>query len=169
MNKNEFEIDLEIDPNQLDVCAGMQGEVFFKWAEKSARARRRMDDTKFRLEILYANLAKMARRDPASFGLTKSTENSIENAVKTSVEYSEGYEEWIQARYASNLADRAVEAMEQRKRMIEVLITLHGQQYFAGPSVPRSLTDAWQNSKEEKERRIKSKTIIRKRKKKGPA
>lgn len=164
MNKSEFELDLEIDPTQLDVEAGLQGELFFKWAEKSVKARKKMDQTKFQLEVLIATSGNRARMDPDSFGIQKVTEGSIDTAVKMSPEYKEAYEEWLNAKSNSALYDRAVEAMEQRKRMLEVLITLHGQQYFAGPSVPRNLAEAWKEKKKTRSNSIRKKTKLRRRK-----
>jgi len=164
MQKSEFEQDLAIDPNELDVqCAG-QGELFFKWAEKSVEAKKEADQAKFRMEVLFSQLSNKARKDPASFGLEKLTEAGITTAVKISAEYQEAYEEWIDAKSAADMLGKAVEAMEQKKRMLEVLITLHGQQYFAGPSVPRNLVDAWNDKKEARSSNVKKKTKIRRRK-----
>jgi len=52
MKKNEFELDLEIDVTQLDVTAATQAEKFFKWAEQSVEAKKEMDMSKFRLDVL---------------------------------------------------------------------------------------------------------------------
>ncbi len=163
MKKNEFEIDLEIDPNQLDVEAAKQGELFFKWAEKCVVAKKEVDNTKFRLEFLMAKIESKARTDPDAFGLKKITEASIAAAVKTSAEYLEAYEEWLSMKSNAALLDKAVEAMEQKKRMIESLITLHGQKYFAGPSVPRDLCSAWSNYKDDRSKKVIQKTKMRRR------
>ena len=167
MNKSEFEQDLAIDPLQLDVHAGLQGELFFKWAEKEVAARQNADEAKFRLEVLTAQLDSQARLDPDSFGIQKVTEGSIATAVKTSDQYQEAYEEWLEARGEAALLAKAVEAMEQKKRMIEVLITLHGQQYFAGPSIPRNLAEAWKDEMEKREKNVRQKTPLRRRKSNG--
>jgi len=53
--------------------------------------------------------------------------------------------------------------MEQRKRMLELLVTLHGQEYFAGPSVPRNLIDAWKEAKKSKAEELLRRTKVRKR------
>ena len=165
MKRSEFEKDLQIDPAQLDVMAGLQGELFFKWAEKSVKARTNVDAAKFRLEVLYATVSNKVRLDPDRFGVSKITESSVDTAVKISPEYMEAYEAWLEARGESSLLDRAVEAMEQKKRMIEVMITLHGQEYFAGPSVPRNLTEAWSEMKTERSKEVSKKTKLRRRSK----
>ena len=73
----------------------------------------------------------------------------------------------IEAAKVHALLSNAVMAMEQRKRMLEVLITLHGQEYFAGPSTPRNLVQACIDAKEKKikEGEDKQKKKLRKRKK----
>lgn len=165
MKTDEFELDLKIDPEQLDVEAGMQGELFFKWASKATRAKSKVDRKKFALDILYSTLMSKARKNPESFGLAKVTENALDSAVKSSAKYQEAYEEWLDAKESSSLYDRGVEAMEQKKRMIEVLITLHGQQYFAGPAVPRDLNAAFKDAQEKRSKDVKEKVQIRRRKK----
>lgn len=147
MNSSEFKDDLAIDPNQLDVEAGLQAELFFKYAEKAIQARERVDRLKLRLEATYATLKAKARLQPSSFGITKTTESSLDEAVKLHPRYMEVSKRLICARRDHALLDSMVSAMEQRKRMLEVLITLHGQQYFAGPSAPRNLSEAWMIAK----------------------
>jgi len=165
MDRNDFQDDLVIDPNELDVQAAKQGELFFKWAEKAALAKAKVDETKLRLEVCAAEVSSKVRTDPGKYGLSKVTEAGVETAVKESSEYREAYEDWIKARANSGLLDKAVEAMEQKKRMIEVLITLHGQSYFAGPAVPRNIAEAWLKEKEGRGKRVVDKTKKRLRKK----
>lgn len=167
--KNEFEKDLEIDPLQLDVMAGMQGELFFKWAEKATVAREMLDRAKLRLDVTEARMTYKARLDPDSYGIVKATDKACENAVKKHPKYLEVYEEWIKAKKDWQMAEKAVEAMEQRKRMLEILVTLHGQQYFAGPSIPRNLAEAFSKVRKEKtrKRKIRQAKKIRIRSKEG--
>ena len=132
MERNEFEKDLQIDPNELDLAAVTQGELFFKWAERAVEARGEMDRAKLTLDVKQAELQTRCREKPSKFGLVKVTEGAIAAAVLTHVEYEEAYNKYLAARNDSMLIDKAVAAMEMRKRMIEVLVTLHGQKYFAG-------------------------------------
>ncbi len=169
MKKNEFERDLEIDPNELDVQAGMQGELFFKWADLSIEAQEEQDRAKLSLETIEADLYQKAKLDPDSFGITKATDAATAQAVKLQPKYLEASERLIIAKGDAARLRAAVGAMEQKKRMIEVLVTLHGQQYFAGPSVPRNLAEAWKEVRENREqsvnKRQKKKIRIRKREK----
>ena len=144
MDRSQFDIDKTIDPGQLDVEAVQQAGLFFKYAEESVKAKAQVDRMKMALDVMEAKLQAEVRESPEKFGLVKVTEAAIAAAVKTSTRYTDAYDAFLKAREVSGLVDVAREAMEQKKRMIEVLVTLHGQQYFAGPSVPRNLVDAWQ-------------------------
>ena len=167
MDKNEFEEDIKIDPSQLDVEAGRQGELFFKWAEQMVDAKEHLERMKFKLEVIEARLIIEVRDDPGKYRLTKPTVDSVLAAVKKSPKYMEAKNFVIEAAKVHALLSNAVMAMEQRKRMLEVLITLHGQEYFAGPSTPRNLVQACIDAKEKKikEGEDKQKKKLRKRKK----
>jgi len=148
MDESQFAQDRKIDPTQLDIEAVIQADKFFHWAQQAVDARREMDGMKLQLDTTEALLSLDCRKDPEKFGLGKVTEASITAAVKVTPTYKDVYGAYLDSRRESMLLDRAVEAMEQRKRMIEILVTLHGQQYFAGPSVPRDLMTAWREHEE---------------------
>ena len=143
MDLKRFENDRKIDPAGLDLAAATQPEVFFYWAQQSVDARMAQDRAKLTFELVESRLKLQARSLPENFGLAKVTESGLEEVVKTQSEYLAAQEIFVKAREESLLLDWAVQAMEQRKRMIEVLVTLHGQQYFAGPSVPHNLVENW--------------------------
>ena len=162
---NEFRRDKEIDPNQLDLAAAMQAELFLKWAERAVEARAALDRAKLRLSLVEARLSIQCRQTPEDFGLMHTTEASIEAGVKTHSKFKALSRAVLQAKTTSNLMDVAVEAMDHRKRMIEGLIKLHGQSYFAGPSVPRDLCAAWTEEKKRTEQQLNTRQakVVRKR------
>lgn len=147
----EFVLDRKIDPSQLDVEACQQADLFFKYAESYVKARAAVDLARMRLDVTEAGLAISCRESPEDFGLIKVSEGGIDNAVKSHHKYIQAAAALIKAREKSLLLEKMVSAMEMRKRMLEVLITLHGQQYFAGPSVPRNLVAAFQDAQERRE------------------
>lgn len=148
MDAERMAQDRLIDPSQLDLAAATQADTFFHWGEQATVARADMDQAKIQIELAENRLALECRKEPEKFNLTKVTEAGITAAVKNHVTYQEAVDRYLEAKQESQLADVAVVAMEQRKRMIECLITLHGQQYFAGPSVPRDLFTAWHDRQE---------------------
>ena len=148
----EFENDRAINPDNLDVEAVQQSELFFKWAERAAHARAEMDRARLRLDEAESSGQLRCRKHPEEFGLTKTTEEAIKAAVRCSDNYTQHFDAWIRAKQISSLMDRAVEAMEQKKRMIEVLVTLHGQKYFASPRAPRDLVAIYTKHREDRQK-----------------
>ena len=165
MERDEFEQDLHIDPDQLDVEAAMQGEIFFKWAERAVKARKVVDRAKLKMEVIASELASRIRKKPEKYKLEKVTETSVKATVETQEKYKDAQEEHLDAREDQLLLDKAVLAIEQKDRSLKQLIQLHGQEYFAGPSSPRSLTDAYMEETKKRKDRLIKKTKIRKRKK----
>jgi hypothetical protein len=143
MDGNQFQRDKEIDPNQLDVECVRQSDRLHHWAEQAVEAGYRMDRAKLKLEVTKARLEIQCRRKPADFGLAEAREKGIEAAVIAHEEYQDAYKAWLDARKEAKLLDAAVNSMESKRRMLEGLIKLHGQQYFAGPNVPKDLVSSW--------------------------
>lgn len=144
MDRDELNEDIKIDPTQLDVEAARQADLFLKWAERSVELRDAMDRAEAKRDRIEARLQLHCRRSPAAFNLESITEKSINSAVLLSTKYTEANEGYLAARLEYNRNKEAVVAMEQKKGMLELLIKLHGQEYFAGPAVPRDLVSAWQ-------------------------
>jgi len=165
MKRNEFERDLHIDVEALDVEAAMQGDLFFKWAEKAVEARKVSERSKLNVDVLVAELGSKIRKNPEKYKVEKVTEGAITAAIHNHDDYKEAQDTHLDNRADLDLLNQAVIAMEQKKRMIESLITLHGQQYFASPSVPHSLPEAYAEKMEERGVEVIKKTKIRKRKK----
>lgn len=143
MDLQAFEQDRKIDPEALDVEVTQQADLFFKWAERYAKATSAVEMGKVNLDALEARLQLRCRMFPAEFNLVSVTETSIKAAVLM-------HEDFIaqQAKYHGLKADKivlekVVETLDMKKRMLELLVTLHGQEYFAGPSSPRDLASIW--------------------------
>jgi hypothetical protein len=165
MNSEELETDARIDPLQLDMECLDMSETFCKWAQKSADARAEVDKLKIELERVESLLSLDIRANPQEYHLEKITEASVVATVKTAKSYLDVNEKLVEARRESALTSTAVTAMEMKKRMLEVLVTLHGQQYFAGPNIPRDLADLWIQRQKEAESKLNKRIVKRKRKK----
>lgn len=135
--------DIYLDPEQIDVEATKQANTFFKWSRRLARAKTVSEKLEHMVDVQEARYQIDCRAHPADFGLENVTEPAIKAAVKIHKPFVRLVEQWYEARAAFTLLEPIVKAMEQKKRMLEILTTLHGQEYFAGPSVPRNLPSAW--------------------------
>lgn len=135
-----YEKDIRIDETALDVEWLQQPRLMMQYAQYAVEARMKLDQSKESLDIVRAQLDKEVRTDPKSFGIEKITEAVVDNTIIIQDVYKQANEELRQAKYEADMAQNAVRAVEQRKDALENLVKLHGQQYFAGPKVPRDLS-----------------------------
>jgi hypothetical protein len=59
--------------------------------------------------------------------------------------------EVIEVRYDYDMSRSALSAIDSKKSALENLVKLHGQNYFAGPTIPRNLNKEWLESQKEKQ------------------
>lgn len=150
-DRAELDADREIDVSALDVEAATQADKFFKWSERAIEAKLRAKDLELAASTLESQLQIVCRDHPDKFGLSSVTEAAVKAAVKCSPQYLEAVRAYMAAEKEAALLDAARAAMDMKKRMIQELVTLHGQQYFAGPSVPRNLIEAYAEHRNRRE------------------
>lgn len=167
MDMERFAIDRVIDANQLDVAAVTQADTFFHWAEQFALAKVDLDRAKALMDLTESDLNLKIRGDPEKYNITKVTEGVIVPTIKIQKEYQDRLDVYLGCKKDVMVLEQAVEAMGQRKRMIEVLVTLHGQQYFAGPSVPRDLAQSYLEHQEKKGVKLNEKQRAKSRRRKS--
>lgn len=142
-----YEQDVRIDETALDVEWLEQPSLMMKYAKHSAQMEQRASKAKDHFEVISAELDKKIRTNPDEYDLVKTTETEIRNTVQLQGEYQTAKEHLDDAEYEAQLAKYAVQAMYQRRDALENLVRLHGQQYFAGPSVPRNLSQERQKQR----------------------
>jgi len=143
-----YEDDIRIDESALDVEWLEQATLMMKYARVSANAKMVLDQKKEALELVKAELDKRIRTNPSKYGVEKVTEAGVTAAIISHEEYREVSAEVISAKYESDIAQSAVRAVDARKDALENLVRLNGQQYFAGPKVPRDLS--WEREERQK-------------------
>jgi len=134
-----YDQDIRIDETALDVEWLNQASLMMKYARHAADCRMNLDLAKERVDFVKAELDKSIRESPSKFKIEKLTEGAIQNIIITQEKYMDAEEKLIHARYELDIANAAVRAFDARKDALENLVRLHGQQYFAGPSIPRNL------------------------------
>jgi len=135
-----YEKDVNIDETALDVEWLEQPNLMLKYTRNEADALKQVDLIKEKLGYIKSELDKQIREDPEKFGIAKITETVILNTIQMQDEYKDVMEELIEAQYECNIAKGATKAVQQRKDALQSLVTLYGQNYFAGPKVPRDLS-----------------------------
>jgi len=146
----DYEKDVNIDPNSLDVEWLEQPNLMLKYGRIAAQTKLDMDKAKEKLEVVKAELDKDIRLNPEKYDIAKLTESVVASTILLQPEYKEASEAYIEATYEFNMARYAVQAISDRKDALENLVKLHGMQYFAGPSVPRDLSKEWEAKQKQK-------------------
>jgi len=135
-----YEQDIYIDQDGLDIECLDQAKLMLKYTRLQASAKKEVSRMKEALAVEKAELGRRIRKDPDDFDLDKVTEAVVENTIIIQPDYKRAVSDLLDAQYEYDMIRGAVEAVQQRKDMLQDLIRLHGQQYFAGPSIPRDLS-----------------------------
>jgi hypothetical protein len=143
--------DIKIDESGLDVEWLNQPRLVFTYSEEVAKNKKRLDLKNEKLSILRAELDRKIRTNPDKYGIEKITEGAVSNTILTQEEYKELTREVIEVRYDYDMSRSALSAIDSKKSALENLVKLHGQNYFAGPTIPRNLNKEWLESQKEKQ------------------
>jgi len=142
--------DIKINESALDIEWLRQPSLVFHYSKIAADQRKHLDKRKERLALIKADLDKEIRSNPEKYKLEKLTETGISNCILTQSEYTEAMADVIDTQYEVNMAQVAVAALQDKRTALENLVRLFGQQYFAGPSVPRNITKEWEEKEKQK-------------------
>ena len=133
MPKYNDETFLEIDQYRLVDEWVDQPSRYNHYARELANARREVDEAKAELELTKAEVAADIRAAPENYGMAKATEASVAECSITQRPYKLALATYNDARHKVGLLEAAVEGLQQRKRALEKIVDLHGQQYWAQP------------------------------------
>lgn len=168
--KLDYSKDALIDVNALDIEWRDQPDLEAKYIKQVADKRKELTSCIENEKILHEELKTTRSKlildahtnSDKHFQKSKATGPEVEAFYRTHEDYKEAKEDWIEAETEVNEAQDAFDTANDMKDLIhftrskalEKLVELHGQGYFAGPSVPRNLNKEILK-KEEKEKRQK--------------
>jgi len=141
-----YEDDMKIDESALDVEWLGQSSLMVRYVKLCAKAHLDMDLEQEKLNLVKSDLDYKIRLNPADYGISsnvKITEAVIFGTILQQDEYQEANKQFLLRRYEYETIKGTVTAVEHRKTALENLVKLFGQQYFAGPSVPRDISKEW--------------------------
>lgn len=164
MTELNYEEDVRIDPDALDVEWVEQAELMKRYAVHAADMKRELDNAKEKYEVGKARIEMEIRNSPDSYGLNKVTEAAIQSTIQLQGEYREISRIYTEAKYEYDVAVAVVRAIDQRKTALENLVKLLSASYFAGPQTPRNLSQEWLQERERKEKNTNIKIKRRKEK-----
>ena len=146
--------DMRIDETALDVECLEQTGLAMKYAKIYATAKKAVTEAEEEIKVIRSELVRNANYDPDKClgDGVKPTGPNVEAYYRTHAEHKDAKQELIDLQYELDMAEVAKnEICFTRKAQLENLITLHGQQYFAGPKMPRDLSfEAQKRHKEKK-------------------
>ena len=155
-----YEKDITIDESALDVEWLNQPTLAIKWGRHWSQCKKELAQAEEEIKVIRSELVKEANEDPDKYlgkGV-KPTNPNVEAYYRTHKNHRECKQKIIDLQFELDNADVAKwEFSTSRKSALENLVKLHGQQYFAGPSVPRDLSKEW----EEKQRQDASNQKVR--------
>ena len=139
-----YEKDIRIRPDVLDIEWLEQPSLLLKYASKVAEAQRKLDHASERVKVVKADLVREAGENPEAVGLkAKPTVQAIESYCITNGDYQTARDAQTEAQYELSLLQAAVTSIHHRKAALENLVRLYGMQYFAGPTTPRDLNEEY--------------------------
>lgn len=143
--------DIKIDENSLDIEWLQQPKLMLQYAQHAAYCSRELDAAKEAVNLVKAELDREIRTNPEKYKISKITETAVANTILEQDEYKIATEEVTLKKYEFDIARAVVQALDQKKTALENLVKLFGQQYFAGPKVPRDLSYEWQQKQKQTE------------------
>jgi hypothetical protein len=149
-----YEDEMYIDENALDVELLEQPQLVVRYSTQLAEAKAEQALAKEAIDYEKAQIDFAVREDPDKFGIGKITENAINNAILIEDSYRKLLTKYNEATRHVNILQGVVYAINDRKSSLENLVKLHGQQYFAGPSVPHNLAELREEKRDEMHHRI---------------
>jgi hypothetical protein len=104
-----------------------------------------------KVKVTRAELIREANQDPKkTTGKDKPNAADIEAYYRSHPDHIEAKQEWIDSAYEADYAEMVQKEISWgRKASLEGLVTLHGANYFAGPSAPRNLSKEWERKRKQ--------------------
>ena len=138
-----YEEDCNIDETALDVEWLDQGRIAGKWIRHFAYIKKQLRKAEEKKKIIRSELILKANENPEELiGKAKPNAADIEAYYRSHTAYQAAVDELNELMEEVEFTEMAKnEICWTRRQALENLVVLHGQQYFAGPKVPRNLTE----------------------------
>lgn len=149
-----YEKDIKIDESNLDLEWLDQPSLMLKYTKHLASMRNEMDKAKESLELMKSELDKAIRSNPDRYGIEKLTEAVVLATIISHPDYKKANDDYLNAKYESDIANGAVRSFEHRKDALENLARLLALDYFSGPQMPADLSEKKREREKETNRRI---------------
>jgi FMN phosphatase YigB (HAD superfamily) len=156
----DYEKDIQIDPEALDVEWLRQGRLALRYGKNLVNWRERVNRLEEKKKTTRSELVEFANRNPQeACEKDKPTMTDIEAYYRNHKDYKDVIEELIDAKSELEMAEIAhKEISVTRKGVLEHLVRLFLANYFVGPTIPRDINKEWEDSQKDKATQSKIKT-----------
>jgi len=132
----EFKIELPINSMELDEECRRQPEKYEMVGQLATTAKALARGAKDTLDFVEAELKSKVRKEPESFGLTgKVTNDAVNETVTIHSDFQEAKRNYIEISKIADGFSILVSSMEQRKNMLQNLVSLYTHKYYANQSL----------------------------------
>jgi len=139
----DYTKDIRIDEDGLDVEWLQQASLTYEYAKNKAFTKKILEKKREKLALCKAELTQAIHRNPDKYKIEKVTVAAVDAVILQNDGFQDANNIVIEAIYDNDIAGAACDAISSKKSALENLVKLHGQNYFAGPSIPRDLSEEW--------------------------
>jgi superoxide dismutase len=153
MENLDYEQDMKINENSLDIEWLDQAPLALKYGKHVAQLRRKYNELCEKKKTIRSELILEVNEKPGELiGKAKPNANDIEAYYRNHKRYKEAVSNEQDAAEELELAEVAKNEISfTRKAALENMVRLHAQMYFAGPSIPRDLSKEIMNKKKQEQ------------------
>lgn len=148
----DFEEDIKINPDYLDVEFLDFPEILAKYSKESARASKNAKLAEEKVKTIRSMVVKEEQE-----GTTKHNAVTLEAAYRLDDRYRAAKLEWVNATHYADQCMNLVFALQAKKQSLENLVKLSGQEYFAASDRGLDLSESAKLFREMKLKRTEDK------------
>ena len=126
----------DLDPNRLDTSWLNHPREYHQQAERLAEAEDTFARAKAARDVVKAELDTAIRKDPTSFGLPKVTDEGVKNTIIVQARMQVAETSVLDAKNKMAHIAAIVDALEHKKKAMEMLVQLESRDYFSHPRAP---------------------------------
>lgn len=142
MQLEDLKARLHIDRNRLEEVAETHADLFFDSAVELEEAKERLALLENRASLAEAELLVQVKKDPLAYNLETASDKVAESIVKSDPTVQALRKDVADLKKEVAIRGRFLESLNQRKSMINDLVSLHGQSYFAKPTTTPATAQA---------------------------
>jgi len=149
-----YDKDISIDESAIEQEWLRQSDLVMKYGLKLAEAEFHLNRKSEELSSKKAELDIDIRSNPEKYDLEKVTEPAIKAAMSLDEGYKEVNTKILQLQLEVQGYRAVLRALDSKEKALSSLTKLHGQEYFAGPMIPRNIVEERKQFQEDLDEKV---------------